>query len=222
MHYETQTNKHGLKHDPFKALAVPRPIGWVSSVSPDGTRNLAPYSFFNAVADRPPMVMFSSVGRKDSVINIEQSGEFVCSLATWDLRDEMNMSSATVAPDVDEFTVAGLEAAPSLIVKAPRVARSPAAFECRHWKTVELPANPTRPEMTNLVVFGLVVAIYIDDSYVKDGLVDTGAMRPLARLGYMDYAVVTPEVMFALNRPEVSEDGRSVSVNTKAWDGVYR
>ncbi len=222
MHYDTDSNLHGLKHDPFKALAVPRPIGWVSSIGKDGSRNLAPYSFFNAVADRPPMVMFSSVGRKDSLKNIEETGEFVCSLANWDLRHEMNMSSAAVGRGVDEFALAGLEPAASKLVKAPRVARSPAAFECRHWKTIEMPANEKRPDLSNLVVFGIVVAIYIDDSFVQDGLVNTGAMRPLARLGYMDYAVVTPETMFTLNRPEVAADGKSATVNTKEWDGVYR
>jgi flavin reductase (DIM6/NTAB) family NADH-FMN oxidoreductase RutF len=222
MHYDTETNRHGLRHDPFKALIVPRPIGWISTVDGKGVRNLAPYSFFNAISDRPPVVLFSSGGRKDSLRNIEETGEFTCSLAIWDLREQMNLSSATVAPGIDEFEVAGLEAAPSRFVKPPRVARSPAAFECRHWKTVEMPApdSPSRP--TYSVVFGLVVGIYIDDAYVKDGIVDAGAMRPLARLGYMDYSVVTPETIFSMNRPAVAEDGKSASVNPEAWDGVYR
>ena len=222
MHYDTHTNNHGLKHDPFKALAVPRPIGWIGTVSRDGVRNLAPYSFFNAVSDKPPFVMFSSAGRKDSLINIEQTGEFTCSLSTWALRDQMNLSSATVAPGVDEFEVAGLEAAPSRFVKPPRVAASPAAFECRHWKTIELPVHPSRPDFVYSMVFGEVVGIYIDDAYVHDGIVDTGAMRPLARLGYMDYAVVTPETLFTLNRPMVDKDGHSVTVTPGPWDGVYR
>lgn len=223
MHYDTETNRHGLRHDPFKALIVPRPVGWISTVDGNGVRNLAPYSFFNAVSDRPPVVLFSSGGRKDSLRNIEETGEFTCSLATWDLREQMNLSSATVPPGIDEFEVAGLETAPSRFVKPPRVARSPAAFECRLWKSVELPA-PTdagsRPTYT--VVFGLVVGIYIDDAYVKDGIVDAGAMRPLARLGYMDYSVVTPESIFSMNRPVVGADGKSASANTEAWDGVYR
>jgi len=222
MHYDTASNRHGMKHDPFKALVVPRPIGWIGTVDRDGVCNLAPYSFFNGVADRPPMVMFSSAGRKDTLANVEQTGEFTCSLATWELRDAMNMSSAAVARGVDEFALASLETAASRFVKPPRVAASPAALECRHWKTIELPANPSRPDLRYSVVFGEVVGIYIDDRFVRDGRVDTGAMRPLARLGYMDYSVVTPETMFSLNRPDVAEDGRTARVPAGAWDGQYR
>ena len=222
MHYDTAANAHGMRHDPFKALIVPRPIGWISTVSKDGVLNLAPYSFFNGVSDRPPMVMFASAGTKDSLRNVQETGEFTCSIATWDLRDEMNMSSAMVSADVDEFALAGLETAASRFVKPPRVARSPAAFECRHWKTVELPPNPKRPDQAYVVVFGLVVGIYIDDAYIRDGMVDTGAMRPIARMGYMDYSVVTPETTFAMNRPIVGEDGRSARANDETWDGIYR
>jgi flavin reductase (DIM6/NTAB) family NADH-FMN oxidoreductase RutF len=222
MHYDTSENRHGLRHDPFKALIVPRPIGWISTVNSAGVSNLAPYSFFNAVSDRPPVVLFSSGGRKDSLENIQATGEFTCSLSTWALREEMNMTSATVAPGVDEFALAGLESAASRFVKPPRVARSPAAFECRHWKTVELPPNPKHPQHAYVVVFGLVVGIYIDDAYIRDGMVDTGAMRPIARMGYMDYSVVTPETTFTMNRPIVGEDGRSARANTETWDGVYR
>ncbi len=222
MHYDSTGRIHGLKFDPFKALAVPRPIGWISTVSRDGALNIAPYSFFNAVSDRPPMVMFSSSGRKDSLRNIEDTGEFTCSIASYDLRDQMNLSSATVAHGVDEFALAGLTPAASTFVKAPRVAQSPAAFECRLWKTIELPGLPSKPEQFSTVVFGMVVGIYIDDAFIRDGIVDTGAMRPLARLGYMEYAVVERETMFALNRPTVSADGRSATVSTEAWDGVYR
>lgn len=222
MHYDTATNAHGMRHDPFKALVVPRPIGWISTVGSDGVLNLAPYSFFNGVSDRPPMVMFSSAGHKDSLRNVRETGEFTCSLAGWELRDQMNLSSAMVAADVDEFALAGLQTAPSRFVRPPRVAESPAALECRHWKTVEMPSDPKRPDLAYSVVFGLVVGIYIDERYIRDGRVDTGAMRPLARLGYMDYAVVTPETMFSLNRPLVAEDGRSASVPGGDWDGVYR
>jgi flavin reductase (DIM6/NTAB) family NADH-FMN oxidoreductase RutF len=222
MHYDTATNRHGLKHDPFKALVVPRPIGWIATLGRDGRRNLAPYSFFNAVSDRPPIVLFSSAGRKDTLRNIEETGEFTCSIACWHQRDAMNLSSAPVAPGVDEFALAGLEPAESKLVKVPRVAGAPAAFECRHWKTVELPAVPGKEHLAYSVVFGEVVAIYIDDAYVADGQVDTGRMRPLARLGYMDYSVVTPETMFSLNRPMVSEDGRSAQLPSGEWDGVYR
>lgn len=222
MHYDTALRDHGMRHDPFKALAVPRPIGWIGTVAADGTRNLAPYSFFNAVNDRPPMVMFSSAGRKDSLANIEATGEFTCSLATWSLRDAMNRSSAPLDAAVDEFAVAGLTPAPSRLVRAPRVGESPAAFECRLWRIVELPTDPKHPEHAHRVVFGLVVGVYIDDAFIREGRVDIGAIRPLARLGYMDYAVVTPETLFTLNRPRVGEDGRSVVVDEGPWDGVYR
>ena len=164
MHYETATGRHGLKFDPFKALVVPRPIGWIGSVGRDGKPNLAPYSFFNAVSDRPPVVLFSSGGHKDSLANILETGEFTCSLATWDLREQMNMSSATVARGVDEFALAGLTAAPSKLVGAPRVGESPAAFECKLWKTLDMPAPADGKGVTYTVVFGIVVGIHIDDA----------------------------------------------------------
>jgi flavin reductase (DIM6/NTAB) family NADH-FMN oxidoreductase RutF len=201
--YETRANKHGLKHDPFKALAVPRPIGWISSISRDGVCNLAPYSFFNAVGERPHYVLFSSAGAKDSLVNIAETGEFVCSLATYDLRFKMNMTSAAVPRGVDEFPIGELTAAASRLVKPPRVKESPAAFECVHWKTIDLP-NPDGAS-TYSVVLGRVVGVHIDDAFIKDGMVDTGAMRPIARLGYMDYAVVTPETVFSIQRPTAEE-----------------
>ena len=139
MYYDSIENKHGLKHDPFKALVAPRPIGWVSTVNNDGVLNLAPYSFFNAVSDRPHYVMFVSVQRKDSLRNIEANGEFTCSISTMDTRDGMNISSAPVDALSDEFALADLETAPSHFVKPPRVARAPASLECKHWKTIELP-----------------------------------------------------------------------------------
>ena len=222
MHYDTAINDHGMKFDPFKALVVPRPIGWVSTVGRDGVANLAPYSFFNGVSDRPPMVMFASAGTKDTLANVLDSGEFTCSLSTMELRDQMNLSSAPVARGVSEFDVAGLESAPSRFVKPPRVARSPAAFECKLWKTVELPGDPKRPDFFYTVVFGTVVGIYIDEAFIRDGRVDVGAMKPLSRLGYMDYGVITPETIFELNRPTVAEDGRTATVDAKPWDGVYR
>ena len=222
MHYSTAENNHGLRFNPFKALIVPRPIGWIASMGRDGVRNLAPYSYFNAVSDNPPMVLFSSAGRKDSLRNIEETGEFTCSLANWDLRERMNLSSAPVATGVDEFELAGLTAAPSCMVKVPRVAESPAAFECRYWKSIEMPSARAGDKHTHTVVFGQVVGVYINDAFIRDGMVDTGAMRALARLGYMDYAVVTAETMFTLNRPTVSADGLNAQVVAGAWDGVYR
>jgi len=227
MHYATTGRAPGLKHDPFKALAVPRPIGWIATVDAEGRPNLAPYSFFNAISDRPPMVMFSSGGRKDTLRNIEATGEFTCSIATWDLREAMNLSSAPVAPGVDEFRLAGLTPAASMCVRPPRVAEAPAAFECKVWQILPLPAPAARPGATvapegYTLVIGEVLAVYIDERFIADGQVDTGRMRPLARLGYMDYAAVTPESMFTLNRPEASADGQTAQVQAGPWDGVYR
>jgi flavin reductase (DIM6/NTAB) family NADH-FMN oxidoreductase RutF len=222
MHYDTFTRDHGLAHDPFKALVVPRPIGWVSSIGKDGVANLAPYSFFNAVSDRPPMLMFSSGGTKDSLRNILDTGEFTCSIATWALREAMNLSSAPVAPGVDEFVLAGLGKADSRFVRPPRVAESPAAFECRLWKTLPMPPHKPGADPSYTAVFGQVVGIYIDDAFIQGGIVQSGAMRPLARLGYMDYSVLTPESMFTMNRPLASDDGLSAALQAGPWDGVYR
>ena len=196
MFYDAIENRHGLKHDPFKSLVVPRPIGWISSLSSDGVLNLAPYSFFNAVSARPNIVMFSSGGRKDSAANVEATGEFVCNMATWDLREAMNESSATVDSAVDEFELAGLQTVPSKLVKPPRVAASPVALECTYLQTVELPPSNGEP---NLVVFGQVVGIHIDDDVIVDGMVDVTKFKPVARLGYHDYAVV--EDVFSMVRP---------------------
>jgi flavin reductase (DIM6/NTAB) family NADH-FMN oxidoreductase RutF len=208
MHYDTERRDHGLPHDPFKALVVPRPIGWVSTLDKQGRANLAPYSFFNAVSDRPPMLMFSSGGTKDSLRNILDTGEFTCSIATWALREAMSLSSAPVAPGVDEFLIAGLAKAPSRRVGPPRVAEAPAAFECRLWQTLPLP--PARPggNAAYTMVIGTVVAVYVEDRFVRDGRVDSAAMRPLARLGYMDYAAYGSDQVFEMARPLASEDGQ--------------
>jgi flavin reductase (DIM6/NTAB) family NADH-FMN oxidoreductase RutF len=222
MHYDTAKRDHDLPHDPFKALVVPRPIGWVSTLGRDGVANLAPYSFFNAVSDRPPMLMFSSGGRKDSLRNIEDTGEFTCSIASWALREAMNLSSAPVAPGVDEFELAGLTKAASRWVGPPRVAEAPAAFECKLWQLLPLPPAKPGGASAYTLVIGMVVGVYIDDAFIKDGMVQSGEMRPLARLGYMDYSVLTPESMFTMNRPVASDDGLSAQVAPGAWDGVYR
>ena len=222
MHYDCVENKHGLKHDPFKALVVPRPIGWITTVSKDGICNLAPYSFFNAVADRPHYVMFSTKHVKDSLRNIRETGEFTCSLATWDTRFAMNVSSAPVAHGVDEYPLAGLTAVRSNFVQPPRVKEAPAALECKHWKTIELPDVESGSDRGHFVVFGHVVGIYIDDRYVSDGMVNTSAMRPLARLGYMEYGVITPDTTVVINRPELDEDGQVKDEQAAQWDGTYR
>jgi len=200
MFYETETNGHGLRHDPYKALVSPRPIGWISTLSVDGVINLAPYSFFNGVSDNPHYVMFASKGRKDSQVNAEATGEFVCSMATYDLKEQMNESSAMVDPDVDEMALAGLTPAPCRLVKAPRVAESPVAFECTYFKTVDLPGLDESSDAYAMII-GRVVGIHIDDSAIADGLVDVTKLRPIARLGYMDYTVV--DEVFSLERPKV-------------------
>ena len=166
--------------------------------------------------------MFSSADVKDSVRNIEQTGEFTCSMATWDTRQGMNISSASVPPDTDEFPLSGLTPAASNYVKPPRVKESPAAFECRHWKTVPLPDVVPGTEKGHFVVIGHVVGIYIDDRYIDDGMVNTGAMQPIARMGYMEYSVVKPETVFSINRPTVNADGTVADLDPSEWDGVYR
>jgi len=198
MFYEPKDNDHGLPHQPFKALVAPRPIGWISTISDDGIANLAPYSFFNGVSDDPPMVMFSSGGNKDSLVNAETTGEFVCNIVSYALRDAMNASSANVHANVDEFELAGLRKAECRIVKAPRVAEAPAALECRTVKIVDLPGEDGQGSHYR-VVFGLVVGIHIADETLIDGLVDAKRLNQLARLGYQDYSAV--DKVFSLARP---------------------
>jgi flavin reductase (DIM6/NTAB) family NADH-FMN oxidoreductase RutF len=198
MFYDAVANTHGLQWDPFKALVSPRPIGWISTLGKSGVVNLAPYSFFNAVSTDPHFVMFSSGGRKDSQRNAEETGEFVCSLATYDLREAMNRTSQHVGPDVDEMALAGLTPAPSKIVAPPRVAESPVAFECRYWRTIELPGPDGGPG-THAIVLGQVVGVHIDDAAIVEGKVDVTRLKPIARLGYGDYAVI--DEVFELTRP---------------------
>lgn len=198
MHYDSETR--GLPHNPFKALVAPRPIGWISAMNRAGQVNLAPYSYFNAVAADPDMVMFSSSGRKDAMTFAEEGGEFVCNLATHALRDAMNATSAPLPRGQSEFEVAGLTAVPSRKVRPPRVGESPAAIECQWVRTVPLtPLDGS--EASHFLVIGQVVSIYIDDAYIRDGLVETGAMRPILRGGYFDYFTAEPETRFSLKRP---------------------
>lgn len=200
MFYESAANNHGLPHDPFKAIVTPRPIGWITAMSAKGEVNLSPYSFFNAVSEKPQMVAFSSEGRKDAVNFIEETKEFVCNLATYDLREQMNATSAALPRGESEMIHAGIEAAPSRLVKPPRVAGAPAALECKWVQTIPLvPLEGGDPSY--YLVIGQVVGIHIDDRFIVDGLVDTAAMRPIARSGYRDYFVGTPETKFSLRRP---------------------
>jgi flavin reductase (DIM6/NTAB) family NADH-FMN oxidoreductase RutF len=198
MFYDAR-NKAPLKHDPVKALVAPRPIGWISTLSRDGIANLAPYSFFNLVASGPSIVAFSSAGRKDSQTNVEQTGEFVCNIASFDQREAVNSSAATLPPEIDEFALTGLGTEPSQLIKPPRVKGAPAHLECVYLQTVPLFSKDGVRNGFDLVL-GEVVGVHIDDQFVKEGLVDTAAMRLIARLGYLDYSV-TDEV-FALKRPD--------------------
>jgi flavin reductase (DIM6/NTAB) family NADH-FMN oxidoreductase RutF len=202
MYYDPRRNNHGLSHNPITALIVPRPIGWISTVSRSGVVNLAPYSFFNVVSGTPSFIMFASKPRKDSQRNAEETGEFVYNMATYDLREAVNASSAEFGPAISEPDRIGLEMAPCRTVKPPRVARSPVALECKYYKTVELiSADGTRN--TSSVILGEVVGIHIDDSVVINGHIDVTRMQPLARLGYMDYCAVNE--LFAIQRPSVPD-----------------
>ena len=197
MHYDAIDNAHGLPNDPFKAIVAPRPIGWISSMSKSGVPNLAPYSFFNAIAEKPHYIVIGSSGMKDSLANIEATAEFVINIATYDLREQMNVSSARVAPDVDEFKLSGLTPAPSRFVQAPRVKESPAALECRLFQIVPLPDD--HGDADNWAIIGRVIGIYIDDRFVEEGRLNTAAMKPIARLGYSEYATV--ETAWRMRRP---------------------
>ena len=164
MFYDARKNDHGLPHDPFKAIVAPRPIGWITSMNEKGEINLAPYSYFNGVLSRPPVVMFSSEGRKDSLTFIAETGEFVCNLATWDLREVMNRTSAPFPRGKNEMEEVGLEPAPSRMVRPPRVAASPCALECKLLQIVSLDDLDGKP-LDGHVVIGQVVGIHIDERY---------------------------------------------------------
>lgn len=197
MFYKIGGPGHGLSADPFKALVAPRPIGWISSLSREGIANLAPYSFFNAMSERPYYLVFGSGGRKHSLGNIEATGEFAVSLATWTLREQMNLSSAAAAPEVDEFELAGLAKAPCRTIAAPRVALSPASFECRLYRIVPLPDEDGT--VADWAVLGRVTGIHIDERFITEGRVDTAAMKLIARLGYSEYTTV--ESAWRMRRP---------------------
>jgi flavin reductase (DIM6/NTAB) family NADH-FMN oxidoreductase RutF len=199
-----ERDKALLPHDPFKALIAPRPIGWVSTMDQAGRVNLAPYSFFNAFCSRPAIIGFASEGAKDSAAFARESGEFVWNLATWDLRAAMNASSAPLPRGVSEFGHAGLETAPSRLVRPPRVAASPAALECRVLDVIQL-RDLAGHTLENFIVLGQVVGVHIDDRFVKDGRVDTAALKPIARCGYQDYALV--DSLFAIVRPTEAPAG---------------
>lgn len=203
MFYNVLTEHHGLAHDPFKAIVAPRPIGWISSLDEGGVPNLAPYSFFNGVSDNPHIVMFSSAGIKDSLSNIEKTGDFTCNVATYALRDHMNLSSASVAAHVSEFDHSGLTKKPSRLVKSWCVQESPISLECQYLKSVELEdINGVTAEYR--MVLGQVVGVHISEDVLTDGKVDMTKLKPISRLGYRDYAVVSE--VFEMVRPAVPQE----------------
>ncbi|NOR62996.1 MAG: flavin reductase family protein [Rhodobacteraceae bacterium] len=200
MFYRPEDNDHGLPHNPFKAIVSPRPIGWISTVSADGIANLAPYSFFNALCDNPPMVMFASTGQKpdqpkgkDSLANIIATGEFAVNIVSYTLKDQMNASAASFPADVDEFEAAGLTKAAGKAISAPHVAEAPAVLECKLYKIIDLPGA------SNNMVIGEVVGVHMKDDFIVNGQFDVTKYRPLSRLGYMDYAAV--ENVFSIKKP---------------------
>ncbi|MGN7293732.1 flavin reductase family protein [Rhizobium sp. SAFR-030] len=199
MFYTTDSNRHGMAHDPFKAIVSPRPIGWIGTKGTDGSRNLSPYSFFNIVSDQPKIVMFSSSGRKHSLKNAEETGVFTASLVSRHLVDRMNASSAAVEYGVDEFLLAGLTPKAGDVVDAPYVAEAYAALECRVTQIIQPHGVDGQPS-ASIMVFGEVVGIHISEEIIRDGRIDMQLARPVARMGYMDYADGGTDV-FQLKRP---------------------
>lgn len=200
MFYEPKDG-HGLPHNPFNAIVTPRPIGWISSRGADGSDNLAPYSFFNAVAYTPPQVMFSSTSAKpdrgdtkDTVANIRDTGVFVVNIVSHALKDAMNVTSGPWNKEKDEFGLAELEKVDARTVNCARVAASPAALECRMTQIIKIEGDH------NFLVLGEVTGVHIRDEFLKDGMLDVTLFQPLARLGYHDYSRVTE--VFSLTRPE--------------------
>ncbi|RYN56211.1 hypothetical protein AA0118_g8315 [Alternaria tenuissima] len=208
MFYQPGKEDHGLPYDPFKACVLPRPIGWISTLSPDGHANLAPYSQFNNLPFDPPYVMFSanqtpSNSQKDTVRNVEATGKFIWNLATYELREEVNRSAVQEEYGVDEFEKAGVEKEDSKLsgvvvvgnsgegrkeMMIPMVMRSPVKFECEYYTTLRLPGNP--PMGSADVVIGKVIGVHIDERVLTDGKIDVRKTEPIARCGYYEYAVV--------------------------------
>ena len=203
MFYKT-SEPHGLPHNPFKSCVAPRPIAWVSSIHTDGTINLAPFSFFNAIASDPPMVMISfngyhdHGGEKDTLANIKSSGEFVVNMVPLALKDVMNITTAPVGHEVDELALAGLTTDESVLVKPPRVKEAPIHLECSLHQEIKLPC--TLENSINSMIIGNVLGVHIDDEVLVDGMVDLSKIKPLARLGYLQYSAV--ENPFDMIRPQ--------------------
>ena len=199
--FYTLKQGNNLPHDPFKAIVSPRPIGWISSIDKEQNVNLAPYSYFNALADEPPMVMFSTNGkksdrknRKDSLSNIIETKEFVVNMVSKALLMNMNATSGNYPKNVDEFEICNLQKAKCNLVSAPRISNSPASLECKLFQVLKLPGK------NNNMIIGEVIGIHISDDFLKDGVFDILDFKPIARLGYMDYTTISEK--FSLERPD--------------------
>ena len=204
MFYETNKNNHGLKHNPFKSCIIPRPIAWITTLTDDGIDNCAPYSFFNGVASEPPMVMFANngpapinEGPKDTCSNIKSNKEFVVNISTYESKDKMNITCSPLARGESEINLALLETMPSKLVKPKSLKASPINMECELFKVLDLPV--LKENEYNGIIIGKVIGININDDYIKDGIIDVKKLKPLARLGYMDYTVV--DNFFRMSRP---------------------
>lgn len=215
MFYEPAKNDHGLPFNPYKSIVVPRPIGWITTLDPNGVVNLAPYSQFNNLGYDPPYVMFSSGSRvgdggpKDSARNALLTGEFVTNMATWELRDQINTTAQMVPSDVDEAEMAGLEMVPSTIVKPPRVKASPVHLECRYHTTLTLPGNSI--DNLTYVVVGEVLGVHINDGIIdENGKIDIVKCRPLARMGYFDYTSVESVFELEPSGPDIENIRRGL------------
>jgi flavin reductase (DIM6/NTAB) family NADH-FMN oxidoreductase RutF len=202
VYYDATTNQHNLAHDPFKAIVSPRPIGWISSMSKSGVANLAPYSFFNAMGERPKMVIFGSAGIKDNARNIAETGEFTCNFVSDNLKEVMNLSSADCPPDVSEFDYAGIEQVAGKMVNCPRVAKAFAALECKLVQIIN-PLDIDGNQSNNHLFIGQVVGIHITEEAIVDGRFDVTIAKPVSRLGYFDYSTV--ENVYEMKRPIYEE-----------------
>ena len=207
MYYETDKNNHGLRYNPLKACVVPRPIGWISTIDAAGATNVAPFSFFNLLSYDPPFVLFSAGvhevdgGKKDTVANVEATGEFVYNMATWAQKDQMNQTAMIVVRTIDEMAATGLEPEASRLVRPPRIKGSPVQFECRLHQIVTLPGRV--PSSEHHLVIGRVLAVHIaDGALTDDGRVDVLRLRPIARLGYKDYVSVDAIFQMEKRSPE--------------------
>ena len=201
MHFYEPRHGHGLTHDPFNAIVGPRPIGWISSCSANGVNNLAPYSFFNAFNYTPPIIGFASIGYKDTLRNIEETGEFVWNLVTRPLAQAMNQSCANVPPEVSEFELAGLTPLASRLIAVPRVLESPVSFECRRTQIVQL-QTLAGDNVPTWLVLGEVVAVHINRQLIQDGIYDTANADHILRGGGpADYFTLGPAQLFKMARP---------------------